>query len=500
MKRTILPQEMKRIEQAFMRERGIPGLLLMERAAISVAEAVARHADKTLPVLFLCGPGNNGGDGYAAARLWQTQGGRSIVWELSVPQTGDAAVNRRLAAEAGVETVTLQETPECLPLAGAIVDALFGTGLSRPPEGITAALIELVNRAKRPVIAVDIPSGLNGSTGEIMGCAVRATETVTFHRPKPGLYLRQGCVCAGKITCAGILIPEEEGGADGLMVLEEEDIPRLLEPRSPESHKGTFGRAVLMVGSEGMAGAAALCASACVRSGAGLTHVLCREAVLPVVQRLVPGATCTLLPEKNGELGADAAETAAAALRQADRAAIGCGIGQDPSLLPVLRAFRAAECPVIWDADALNLLAKHPDLLPLEGKDTVTPHPGEAARLLNVRTTDVLADPLGSLEALNNRCGCKVILKGARSLMTDGTCRAVNPIGTPALAKGGSGDVLTGILTALTGRIRADSGYPEVALLQLACWIHSKAGIRAAQPVGEDCITPEELVAAIRLK
>ncbi len=498
--RTILPQEMKQVEQRFMRERGIPGLLLMERAASAVADAIARHAEQGAAVLFLCGPGNNGGDGYAAARLWQAQGGVSTVWELAAATAGDAGINRRLAAEAGVRLVTLTEAPDCLPPVQAVVDALFGTGLSRPPEGIAEALIRLVNGARCPVIAVDIPSGLNGATGEIMGCAVRAAETVTFHRPKPGLYLRQGCLCAGKITCAPILIPGEDGCENGLLALEESDIPRLLRPRRPDSHKGTFGRVLLIVGSEGMAGAAALCASACVRAGAGLTSVLCRAAVLPVVQQLVPGATCTLLPEVNGHLTADAAGITAEALSRADMAAIGCGLGQDPSLLPLLNACRKADCPVVWDADALNLLAAHPECLPLPAKDTVTPHPGEAARLLDCDTQDILRDPLASLDALYKRCGCKVILKGARSLMTDGVHRAVNPIGTPALAKGGSGDVLTGILTALHGRINLSDGYPDVVLLQAACWIHSLAGIRAAAQCGEDCVTPEELAAAIRLR
>ena len=490
---TIQPREMRALEQRFMEERGIPGLLLMEHAAAGIVRALRDIAAGNQPVLFLCGPGNNGGDGYAAARLWQQEGARSLIWELSSSPSGDALINRRLALDCGIPAVTLAEAPDALPACAAVVDALFGTGLNRAPEGLAAALIRLVNRSRLPVLAVDIPSGLNGEDGSVPGEAIRADVTVTFHRLKAGLLLKDACAFSGRIIRWPILIPEDYEEVPGLSYLENSDLPALIPPRGAASHKGTWGRAVLLVGSEGMAGAAALCAAACIRGGCGLTRVLCPPAVLPVVQRLVPGATVTPL---TGDGEANAA-LARECLRTADRAAIGCGIGTGDHLLPLLKAFRDASCPVVWDADALNLLARYPALLPLKAEDIITPHPGEAARLLQMGTGDIRRDPLSSLRQLHDRCGCRVILKEARSLMTDGKGIAVNPIGTPALAKGGSGDMLTGLLTALLGRTSAADA--PLAELQAACYLHTAAAMRAELISGRDSVTPEEIAACIRL-
>ncbi|MBQ6175361.1 MAG: NAD(P)H-hydrate dehydratase [Clostridia bacterium] len=492
---TILPAEMKALEESFMRERGIPSVLLMEKAAEAVADALADLCAQGSTVLFLCGPGSNGGDGYAASRIWAARGGRSLVWEISKTPWGDAGLNRALAVDAEVRIRCPEEVPARLPHVGAVVDALFGTGLSRAPEGICAGLIRLVNASGVPVLAVDIPSGLDGETGIAPGDAIRADVTVTFHRVKAGLLLRDGCAYTGELRCAPILIPDAWGETGGLSVLAEKDIASLLPVRSATGHKGSNGRCVLLVGSKGMAGAASLAASACIRAGAGTVTVLCREAVLPFLQTLVPGAVCRVLPEIENRLAPEAANIAADALSRADAACVGCGIGLTEDLLPLLAVFRNAECPVVWDADALTLLAAHTDLLPLPAKDAVTPHPGEAARLLDSPVSAILGNPLKCLDALYGRVGCRVILKGARSLMRDGVRRAVNPIGTPALAKAGSGDVLSGILTALQARMPAD-----LLPLQLACYLHAKAGQRAAAERGVDGTAPQDVADAIRFQ
>ncbi len=515
MLQTLLPEEMKALESDYMKATGVPSILLMEKAAQAVADAVARHAPQSAAVLFLCGPGNNGGDGYAAARLWAERGGRAAIWELSGSAHGDADTERFLARQTGIpiRPVREEDTAESLCPApfDAVVDALFGTGLSRPVEGAARRLIGEVNRSGLPVVAVDIPSGLNGATGEELGGvggAVRAAETVTFHRPKPGLYLRQGCVCAGRVTVAPILIPADWGAVEGLSVLEEKDLAQLIPDRAADAHKGVFGRSVLFAGSTGMAGAAALCAMACVRAGAGLTTVLCRRQVLPVVQTLCPGATCVPLPEAEAEadhgssrLLPEAADMVRSVLRDASRAAIGPGLGKDETLLPILRAFREAECPVVWDADALNLLALHGEtatLLPLKPQDIVTPHPGEAAHLLGQDIPWVTGHPLEALRALHRRCGCAVILKGARTLMTvDGERCAVNAVGAPALAKGGSGDILTGILAGLP-RLPKGSA-PRLEDLQTAVLVHALAGQRAAETCGVHSTAPEDVVRCIRV-
>lgn len=494
---TITPEEMKALEQAFMLESAVPSALLMEHAAQGICRALKRYIPGGR-ALFLCGPGNNGGDGYAAARLWTAIGGQALVWELADSPHGDAGMNRSLAIQSGIPVVTLHDAPSALPFCNAVVDALFGTGLCRPLQGLAAVLADLVNAADMPVVAVDIPSGLNGLDGTILGSVIRATETVTFHRIKQGLLLRDGPACTGRITVHPILIPPLYGTQDGLACMTPEDLS-LIPKRSVQAHKGDLGRVVIFAGSLGMAGAAAFCANACVKAGAGLTQVLCRPAVLPVVQSLAPAATCLPLPEKDGRLTNAAAQTAAAALQKADAAAIGCGLGQSDDLLPVLAAFREASCPVVWDADALNLLARHRTLLPLPTNAVITPHLGEATRLLHLRQSANTAsdtDPLAEIRMLHKLCGCCVLLKGARTLMTDGTRFAVNRYGTPAMAKGGSGDVLTGILAALLAR---DMPCSPLEKVQLAALIHGLAGIRAEKLAGENCVTPAMMIDHIRL-
>ncbi len=478
---TITPNEMKALEQAYMKESGVPGALLMEHAAQAVCTALARRIPGGR-ALFLCGFGNNGGDGYAAARLWKAQGGQAVIMELTDTPSGDAAMNRRLAAQAGI---TLLPAALPLPECDAIVDALFGTGLSRPVEGLPAQLIRAANESDLPIVAVDIPSGLDGETGHVLGEAIRAAETVTFHRMKPGLLLREGVTHAGSITVAPILIPADYGTRNGLRCMEPGDIPTYIKPRPMDAHKGTFGRVVIFAGSEGMAGAAAFAANAAIRSGAGLTTVLCRRNIIPIIQTLAPGATC--LCKEEADIGA--------LLDKADAAVVGCGLGLSPDARPILEYFRHASCPVVWDADALNLIAPYPRMLALPQNAIITPHPGEAARLLGCSTGEIVSDPLAALSALHEKCGCTVLLKGARTLMTDGLHTAVNLHGSPALAKGGSGDVLAGILGALLARKLPCTPLETV---QLGALLHGLAGIRAAQAHGENCVDPMALINAIR--
>ena len=500
---TITPADMKALETRFMADNHIPGALLMEHAALGVVDAIARYTDKGT-VIFLCGPGNNGGDGYAAARLWAARGGSSHIIEITNELRGDALMNRQKALEAGIPIYSEQNYGDA-PLPDAIVDALFGTGFSRAADGFAATLIHWANDhgyfADIPVIAVDIPSGIDGTTGKVLGReAVRSTETVTFHRLKQGLLLGDAPDYVGRLTVQPITIPlgdDLDIEYDGLTVLEPTDLGSALFARPQICHKGDFGRVLLFCGSRGMAGAAALCANAAMRAGAGLTTILCRESLLPILQTLAPGAMCTVLPERDGRLLPESAEIARKALDRADAACIGCGLGQTDDLLPLLSLFAVTECPVVWDADALNLLARHNDLLPLKADDVITPHPGEAARLLGCTADEVTEDTLPALNRLHERCGSTVLLKGARSLITDGETAFCNLHTSPALAKGGSGDVLAGIITALLAR--RISPLTSVKAAAYGALIHGLAGVRAAKQYGENCTLPTDIVDHIRL-
>lgn len=505
---TITPAEMKDLETRFMEDNSVPGALLMEHAALGVADAIARYTDKGT-VVFLCGPGNNGGDGYAAARLWAARGGKSHIVEVTADVHGDALLNRRKALQAGIPCETASDDAYFdLPRCDVIVDALFGTGLARPVTGAASHIIHCAYDMnldfRTPIISVDIPSGIDGTTGKRLGQAVHATETVTFHRIKQGLLLGDAPDYVGKITVQPIGIPLD-GDIDidytGMTIPEPADLEGGIFRRPLLCHKGDFGRAVLFCGSRGMAGAAALCANAAMRAGAGLTTILCRESLLPVLQTLAPGAMCAVLPEQDGLLLPEAANIAREALTRADAACIGCGLGQTDDVLPILRLFAKAECPVVWDADALNLLAKHDDLFPLKESDVITPHPGEAARLLGCAASEITADALSTLRHVHGKCGCTVLLKGARSLITDGTDTYCNLHTSPCLAKGGSGDVLAGIITALLARHFPEQydWFGSVEAAVYGALIHGLAGIRAANIYGENCTLPTDIVDCIRL-
>ena len=483
---TIRPAEMMALEQAYMQEYAVPAALLMEHAAQGVVNALRRHVTQGSPVLFLCGAGSNGGDGYAAARLWQYSGGQAFLIACGTP-TGNAAMNRTLALQSGVPEVPAETD---FTLFAAVVDALFGTGLNRAPTGEALHLILRANACRRPIIAVDVPSGLDADTGLAPGEAIRARETVTFHRVKQGLLLRDGPTYTGKVTRYPILIPEDYGSTPGLRMAEDRDYAPF-RTRPVTAHKGTMGRVLVIAGSVGMAGAAAFCANAAIHAGAGLTRILCLPEILPTLQQLAPCATCIPLPEEESRWG----EATEEALRSADAAAVGCGMGQDLRWLPVLRAVREAKAPAVWDADALNLASEAEELLPLRPGCVVTPHPGEAARLLHTDVHKITADPLAALAALCERCGCAAVLKGTRSLMGDGRVTAIQPFGSPGLAKGGSGDVLCGILAAFLAR--KDLEADLLTRVQLGVWLHNRAAQLTEEACGKSAVTAPRVIARL---
>ena len=463
----ITPETMRATETAFMQRTGTPGLLLMERAAQAVCDALLEMTDAG--ALFLCGPGNNGGDGYAAARLLAQAGRKACIWTLSNPEMlrGDAHANMLRCREMGIPVQRLfaLDAP-CPPDCGVVVDALFGTGLARPLSGLYADAADWMNACGLPVLAVDMPSG----TKEKM---VRAARTVTFHRLKPCHLLYPGRSCSGLVTVADIGI---EGGQEAdYEALEDRDIPLLLPPRAPDAHKA---------GSRGMAGAAALCATAALRGGAGLATVCCPDDVLPVVQCLAPCATCV----PHGSL-----ETALAGKR-----AIAAGPGLGTGAGPLLERLLEAPVPQVWDADALNWLGAHPRAL--GDRFVLTPHPGEAARLLGVSVAEVTDDPPLAAQRLFERYGAVALVKGATTAVhAGGTApgtgrRALNLSGTPGMATGGSGDVLTGLIAALLAQ-----GLSPFDAARAGAFLHGRAGERAAAARGVRSMTAQDLLDMVRI-
>ena len=473
MKTVLTAERMRALEEDCFR-RGALSIDAMERAAGAVADELCQRLSPRALVYFACGPGNNGGDGYAAARLYANRGGRSVVLTLSEEArlTGDALVNCVRAHETPRVWFRGAEEPGERP--DAWVDAMFGIGLRRPLDGAFARIAARMaaDRNRGSLIAsVDVPSGLDATTGTPLGVTVTADVTVTFEVLKSGLVLSAGPEYAGEVVVAPIGLDGEAQGA--LRLVEPGDLKGTLPQRSRESHKTTFGHLLLVAGSRGMAGAALIAAKAALRSGVGLLTVACPESIAQVLQIGAPGAMCVLLPERDGAI----AEEALPALRDAleGKTAVAVGPGLSRNAHPgTVRAILESGLPAVLDADALNLLSENRNLLSLlKPYHVLTPHPGEAARLTGGAQPDLI-EGARALHAL----GATAILKGPTSVIA-GEEIHLSMSGTPGMARGGSGDALTGILGALL----AQRIEPERAAW-VADELHGLAGERAALKFG----------------
>lgn len=444
---------------------GIPGYTLMGRAGEAALDCLSSHWPDAQRVLVLCGAGNNAGDGYVVARLAAAAGLEVTVAALGDPARlqGDAARARADFAAAGGETVAFG--PGLLAAAEVVVDGLLGTGLDREVGGAFAECIRAVNDAGRPVLALDVPSGLNADTGAVMGEAVRAAHTITFVGLKSGLFLGAGPDHVGELSFAGLGIgPAPPAGNPVLRRADADRLAARLPRRRRGAHKGDHGRVLVVGGGPGMPGAARLAAEAALRVGAGLVSV----ATVPAhVVAIVAGR-----PEIICHAAGSAAE-ARPLMAEADVVAIGPGLGQSDWARDLLEAALACGKPLVVDADALNLLARSP----WRGPDWVlTPHPGEAARLLGTDAASIQADRLGAVRNLADRFGGTIVLKGACSLVAGPSGEAwVCDAGNPGMATAGMGDVLTG---AIAGLAAQGLGLEQAALVGVC--VHARAGDRAA--------------------
>lgn len=494
---TISPQDMREMERAFLDGTRYPSILLMEHAAQAVVDCLARYAPAGSRVLFVCGGGNNGGDGCAAARIWMQRGGKADVWLEKSPSKmkGDAGINASLLSVCGAGmTILYGEAPEIPVGCTAIVDALYGTGLSRALEGAALSAVRAMNGSGLPVIAVDIPSGVDGATGRIAGGgeAVQAAATVTFHRAKHGHFLFPGRTLTGELMIADIGILPEWDGAQGIDVLEAEDASALLPARARDAHKGTFGHVLLVAGSEGMTGAACLAAQSALRSGSGLVTAACCAPVRIPMQTLVP---CAMAKVVCGGAALDAgAAMALYQLAQDKRAlAIGPGLGQEEGTWRAIAQLVASDMPKVIDADALNLLALHGGRV---GKNTVlTPHPGEMARLCGVTTKEIADAPLEYAQQLSQDYDCCVLLKGATTVIVRGEDVAMNVTGCEAMATGGSGDVLTGVIAGLMAQ-----GLSPMDAARAGAYYHGLAGEAASQARGSRAVTAWDICDGLRIE
>lgn len=495
MLRTISPQDMREMERAFLEGTGYPSILLMEHAAQAVVEAVKEFAAPGSRVLFVCGGGNNGGDGCAAARLWMQQGGRADVWLLKNPSQmrGDAGINACLLNACGASlNVLYGDAPDIPEDCTAIVDALYGTGFSRALEGVSLSAVERINESGLPVVAVDIPSGVDGSNGHVLGEAVRADVTVAFHRAKHGHLLFPGRSCTGRLIVADIGILQDWDGAQGIDVLEEADARQLLPLRPMDGYKGIFGHVLVVAGSENMTGAAVLCTKAVLRSGAGLVTAACPLMVKSAIQASDPCAMVQAVAD-GPCLNADVADRLVQMAMGKKALAIGPGIGCTEGVWQAIEQLVCCDMPKVIDADALTLFAQYGGTV---GANTVlTPHPGEMARLCGVEVKDVLASPVELTQQLAADLGACVLLKGATTVIAQGEDVCMNVTGCSAMGTGGSGDVLTGIIASLLAQ-----GMSPMDAARVGAFYHGRAGEAAQRKVGARAVTAMDILDALRIE
>lgn len=484
MKMVLTPKQMQCIERDAMQRTGIESLLLMERAALELLRLAQGLGIRDAYVV--CGPGNNGGDGLALARLLHLEGVRTQVRLLPPPDRlqGDALKNADVLRALGLAL----DAPWPASPPGLVVDALFGTGLSRPLTGEYLQAVQRINayrRAGSQVLAVDIPSGVDGATGRVLGEeAVHASHCVSFQWPKRGHLFYPGRELCGQLHVVSIGLPAPKE-APQLAVLDEEDVRFLLPKRPPDAHKNRFGHGLLIAGSRGMAGAALMSAQAALSGGIGLLSCACpRHSVAPYLQAQVPAAMAYPLPETPR-----AGERLVPFLSGKTAAAIGPGLGRSETALSLLCAVWASSLPLVADADALNLLAQYAGEFPLRRAPLVlTPHPGEAARLLGRPVDDPVADARALAQAWQAVC----LLKGATTVIAapEGTA-LLNLSGCSALATGGSGDVLTGLLLSLLCQ-----GMAPLEAAAVAAYLHGRAGERLAQEFGDRSLNAWQLAHA----
>jgi len=466
---------------------GTAGLVLMERAAEAVARecarAVAAAPVRGARVVVVCGTGNNGGDGLAAARLLRRSPAVDTVEVLLVGArervAGDAAeMLRRLEADGG-RAVAVGSADALEPLRGAtlVVDALFGTGLSRPLDGadLPARAVRLASSGRAFVVAVDVPSGLDPGSGRADGPHVRADLTVTFGFPKLAHLLLPAAGACGRVVVADIGLLPPPDVSSGPEAVTARDVAPLFPPRAAAAHKGTYGTLGVVGGAWGMAGAAALAARAAFRCGAGKVVVLADERSRPAIHALVPEATTAATLPAEGLTAL----------------AVGPGLGTSEVSRDLLAQALGAGLPSVLDADALNLLAGRPEALAERAGATVlTPHPGEASRLLGLPSAAVVADPETAARRLAERSGAVVVLKGFRSVVAgpDGRVRRVLS-GNPGMASGGAGDVLTGMVGALLAR-----GLSARDAAEAAAYLHGLSGDLGRERSGEEALVASDLV------
>lgn len=499
---------MRELDRAAIENYGIPGIVLMENAALAFFNLLVKKYPRFMgkKAFIFCGKGNNGGDGFAIARHFSNAGREVEVILLTEPENikGDAAINFKIIQKMGIPTRTVTRKEELESLRSSltekdlIVDAIFGTGLTSAVKGFCKEVIDFINGLSNRVVAVDIPSGLNADTGSMEGSCVHADLTVTFALPKVAHVVTPASNYAGSLEVLPISIPEEliRKTKMNIEVMEKQEIAELLPARFPDTHKGDYGHFVVIGGSTGKGGAPALAALAGLRSGAGLATLAVPGSIHAAIEMDPLEVMSMPLPEsENGTITEAGFEEIEAFLKDKNAVVFGPGTETDERTGKFLKKLmKNVSCPVVLDADGLNLLAL--DMEILENKKVpvlLTPHPGEMARLMSISTKEVQSRRLETALELSRRTDCHVILKGAGSIIATPTGEAyVNTMGNPGMATAGTGDVLSGMIAGFMAQ-----GMEPVNAAKAGVFLHGLAGDRVARELGERSLLAGDILEAL---
>ncbi len=472
-----LAQQSRELDRIAIEEHGIKGIKLMRTAAMAVFDCIRQNWKNARHIAIFCGSGNNAGDGYFVASFAAQANFRVTVYSISDTNklTGDALIAYQDYKRHGGETLPLQSLEQSPDL---IIDALLGTGLTREVSDHYADAVETINQAECPVVAVDIPSGINADTGRIMGCAVKADKTVSFIALKQGLFTADACEHCGDIVFDDLNVPTEvfKKITHGSELIQAPVLPN----RKCSSHKGDFGHVLVIGGDAGMSGAARLAAEASLRTGAGLVSVATHpsHAALLNMGRFELMCHAIERPEQLQPL-----------LEKASVVVLGTGLGQKDWGNALFNALDTFSVPVVVDADGLNLLAQSPDYNEWR---ILTPHPKEAARLLGCSVAEIQNNRFQAVGKIQSQYGGVCLLKGAGTLVHDGQQTFVNTTGNPGMATAGMGDVLSGIIGGLLAQ-----GISLSEAAKAGAYLHGKAADLAAKH-GERGLVAGDLMSHIR--
>lgn len=505
----VTSEQMKNIEKKAMENLNIPSVILMENAAIGVSNRCMEYLEfkKSKKVVIFAGAGNNGGDGFAAARqLYTNNINITVIFTGDINKTTtDCRLNYDIALNIGINIININELsisddiPVLVREADVVIDALIGTGLKNELKSCLKQLVNAININTKSnyVISVDCPTGINSDTGSINGACIRADETITFHYPKIGLFLYPASGFVGEIYISDISIPKNEEFDKDLCfnMLTENEAAKMMPLRNGDSNKGCFGKTIVFAGSENMTGAAVFVCTAIYKTGAGIVNACVVKRVAEVIQNLVPETVISLLPDKDGMLCSDSFEIIKDKLNNVNVISIGSGIGQsDETDKFIYNVLKTAEVSLIIDADALNSISKNISILnEVKSECIITPHIKEMSRLTGLTVEEIKNNPINTAVEFSKKYNVITVLKDSRTVITNQYGDVyINTTGNSSMAKGGTGDCLAGVISGLLSQ-----GVNAYSSAVLGCYINGKAAEYASSNLSNYGVMARDILNSI---